>query len=180
MPLTPGTLQHSFDYIRVEKGRSVGAEQNTVKQTVYIETTIVSYLTSRPSRDLIVAAHQQVTCELRPSGQRPQRKSIGRVLQAGEPVDADSMHAGRDDAGGGVAGMWKDPIVEEVRKTRERLAREWQNAPGGMPAAQRAVFDQWTGGKVYYEQAHPKQRGETQVAEEQVNYGEAEESGDND
>ena len=28
---------------------------------VYIETTIVSYLTARPSRDLIVAAHQQIT-----------------------------------------------------------------------------------------------------------------------
>lgn len=32
-------------------------------QTVYIETTIVSYLTARPSRDLILAAHQQITRE---------------------------------------------------------------------------------------------------------------------
>jgi hypothetical protein len=31
--------------------------------TVYIETTVVSYLTSRPSRDLIVAGHQQLTRE---------------------------------------------------------------------------------------------------------------------
>ena len=30
---------------------------------VYIETTVVSYLTSRPSRDLIIAAHQQLTQE---------------------------------------------------------------------------------------------------------------------
>ena len=30
---------------------------------VYIETTIVSYLTARQSRDLIVAAHQQLTQE---------------------------------------------------------------------------------------------------------------------
>lgn len=28
---------------------------------VYIETTIISYLTARPSRDLIIAAHQQLT-----------------------------------------------------------------------------------------------------------------------
>ena len=34
-----------------------------MKQRVYIETTIVSYLTSKPSRDLIVAAHQAVTRE---------------------------------------------------------------------------------------------------------------------
>ena len=32
-----------------------------MKQRVYLETSIVSYLVSRPSRDLIVAAHQEVT-----------------------------------------------------------------------------------------------------------------------
>jgi len=30
-------------------------------QTVYVETTVVSYLAAYPSRDLIVAAHQQIT-----------------------------------------------------------------------------------------------------------------------
>src|SRR5262245_47384013 len=30
-------------------------------ERVYIETTLVSYLTARPSRDLIIAAHQQIT-----------------------------------------------------------------------------------------------------------------------
>ena len=30
-------------------------------ETVYLETTFVSYLVSRPSRDLLVAAHQQTT-----------------------------------------------------------------------------------------------------------------------
>jgi hypothetical protein len=30
---------------------------------VYIETTIISYLTAKPSRDLIIAAHQQTTSE---------------------------------------------------------------------------------------------------------------------
>ena len=34
-----------------------------MKAKVYIETTIVSYLAARPSRDLIVAAHQQLTGE---------------------------------------------------------------------------------------------------------------------
>jgi hypothetical protein len=28
---------------------------------VYIETTIISYLAARPSRDLIIASHQQIT-----------------------------------------------------------------------------------------------------------------------
>jgi len=34
-----------------------------MKQRVYLETTIVSYLVARPSRDLILAAHQEVTRE---------------------------------------------------------------------------------------------------------------------
>jgi hypothetical protein len=32
-------------------------------ETVYIETTFISYLISRPSRDLLVAGHQQATRE---------------------------------------------------------------------------------------------------------------------
>lgn len=34
-----------------------------MKQRVYIETTIVSYLMAKPSRDLIIAAHQEITRE---------------------------------------------------------------------------------------------------------------------
>ena len=34
-----------------------------MKPSVYIETSVVSYLTSRPSRDLVVAGHQQITRE---------------------------------------------------------------------------------------------------------------------
>ena len=32
-----------------------------MKPRVYLETTIISYLTARPSRDLVTAAHQQIT-----------------------------------------------------------------------------------------------------------------------
>ena len=34
-----------------------------MRSSVYIETTIISYLTSKPSRDLIIAAHQRITDE---------------------------------------------------------------------------------------------------------------------
>ncbi len=34
-----------------------------MKPKVYVETSIVGYLAARPSRDLIVAAHQQITHE---------------------------------------------------------------------------------------------------------------------
>jgi hypothetical protein len=34
-----------------------------MKPSVYIETSVVSYLTAQTSRDLVVAAHQQLTAE---------------------------------------------------------------------------------------------------------------------
>ncbi|MFQ5900284.1 MAG: DNA-binding protein, partial [Thermodesulfobacteriota bacterium] len=34
-----------------------------MKPTVYIETSIISYLTAKLSRDLIIIAHQQITSE---------------------------------------------------------------------------------------------------------------------
>jgi predicted nucleic acid-binding protein len=33
------------------------------KASVYVETTIISYLVARPSRDLVMAGHQQITHE---------------------------------------------------------------------------------------------------------------------
>ncbi len=33
------------------------------KLRVYLETTIISYLAARPGRDLVTAAHQQVTAD---------------------------------------------------------------------------------------------------------------------
>ena len=37
-----------------------------MKKRIYIETTVVSYFTARPSRDLMIAAHQGTTRELWP------------------------------------------------------------------------------------------------------------------
>ncbi len=34
-----------------------------MKPSIYVETSIIGYLTSRPSRDLVTAAHQQITAE---------------------------------------------------------------------------------------------------------------------
>jgi predicted nucleic acid-binding protein len=37
-----------------------------MKKRVYIETTVLSYFTARPSRDLLIAGHQEATRELWP------------------------------------------------------------------------------------------------------------------
>ena len=37
------------------------SDTGSTQPSVYIETSLVSYLTARPSRDLLVAAHQQRT-----------------------------------------------------------------------------------------------------------------------
>ena len=34
-----------------------------MKPSVYVETSVISYLTARPSRDFVVAAHQQLTAD---------------------------------------------------------------------------------------------------------------------
>ena len=38
----------------------------TLKKRIYLETTVVSYLAAKPSRDIIVAGHQDATRELWP------------------------------------------------------------------------------------------------------------------
>ena len=47
---------------RVPEG-SLSAATDRMNPSAYIETSVVSYLTARPSRDMVVAAYQEVTRE---------------------------------------------------------------------------------------------------------------------
>lgn len=52
--------------LAIEEGKEVRAMDDAAaagKPAVYIETTVISYLTSRPSRDVLVLAHQEMTRE---------------------------------------------------------------------------------------------------------------------
>jgi hypothetical protein len=40
--------------------------------SLYLETSVISYLTARPRRDLVVAAHQQLTRDRTPSIYTPE------------------------------------------------------------------------------------------------------------
>ena len=60
-------------------------------KTVYLETSVISYLTNRPSRDLIVAGHQAITREWWES------RRADFTLYVSEPV-LDEAGAGDPDA----------------------------------------------------------------------------------
>jgi hypothetical protein len=82
-------------------------------QTVYLETTVPSYLVARPSRDLIVAAHQQITREWWDGARRRYDLVISDAvleeISVGDPaVAADRLKA--------VAGMRVLTSNDEVRE----------------------------------------------------------------
>lgn len=62
-------------------------------ESVYIETTVISYLVSRPSRDILIAAHQQVTSEWWATRRHEFGCFISQVvideIQAGDPMAAE-------------------------------------------------------------------------------------------
>lgn len=61
-------------------------------ESVYLETTLISYLVARPSRDLLVAAHQQTTQDWWSERRREFECYISQVVldeaAAGDPEEA--------------------------------------------------------------------------------------------
>lgn len=61
------------------------------KPKIYVETTVISYLTARPSRDVVLAAHQQVTRDWWDRRDKFELTACQLVVQeasAGDPVAA--------------------------------------------------------------------------------------------
>jgi hypothetical protein len=60
-------------------------------ESVYLETTFISYLVARPSRDLLVAAHQQATQEWWENRRSEFENRVSQVVideaSAGDPVE---------------------------------------------------------------------------------------------
>jgi predicted nucleic acid-binding protein len=96
-----------------------------MKPKLYLETSIVSYLTAKPSHDLIRAAHQQITrdwWEMRSSFE----------LYISQFV-LDEAKAGDAEAAGRRLAALREALLLELTPDTGRLAREIL-AHGGMPA----------------------------------------------
>ena len=62
-----------------------------MKRKVYVETSVISYLTARPSKTIIGAAHQQITLawwELRSDYELLVSQSVWQECAAGDPEAA--------------------------------------------------------------------------------------------
>lgn len=98
--------------------------------SVYVETTVVSYLTARPHRDIVVAAHQQLTREWWDGA--PQRfelfasQLVINEASRGDPIAAQER----------LAVLAQLPVLE-TGQDAEELAKRLV-AEGAVPAS---VFD---------------------------------------
>jgi hypothetical protein len=63
-------------------------------ETVYLETTFISYLVARPSRDLLVAAHQQATHDWW-ANRRDQFRCVVSPVVVQEVSDGDPTEAAK-------------------------------------------------------------------------------------
>lgn len=62
-----------------------------MKRRIYVETSVISYLTARPSKTIVGAAHQQITLawwELRSDYELLVSQSVWQECAAGDPVAA--------------------------------------------------------------------------------------------
>jgi hypothetical protein len=91
-------------------------------ETVYIETTIVSYLAAEPSRDLVTAGRQQA----RPGtfGTWRTRKSCAGLNGKPSAVAGNCRRFARRWSLWETRRMNSNPILEEVWRIKEELARE--------------------------------------------------------
>ena len=89
----------------------------SMKQKVYIETSVVSYYTSRPSRDLIVAARQEITRERWPRVVTEFECHVSILVvqeaQGGDPQAASA----RADAIAGLPVLQADQLAEALAQS---------------------------------------------------------------
>jgi len=97
-----------------------------MKKRVYIETTVVSYFTARPSRDIMIAGHQEATRELWPELAAKYETYISAI------VYEEARKGDPDQAGMRLTAIEPFPMLDiddEARSLAERIV-----AGRGIPA----------------------------------------------
>lgn len=90
------------------------------KPTLYIETTILSYLAARPSRDIIVQAHQQITWDWWESRRKNYELYISEIVIQ-EIMEGDPEAAKRRKSF--ISNLAILDIADEVRNLARELAK---------------------------------------------------------
>lgn len=87
-----------------------------MKPTVYIETTIVSYLTARPARDVVTAGRQQVTRDWwAKAGQRYELVASQMVIDEAASGDTEAARK-RPGSGSMCSGRSSCSTLQRVRQ----------------------------------------------------------------
>ncbi|MCI0479532.1 type II toxin-antitoxin system VapC family toxin [Candidatus Uhrbacteria bacterium] len=89
-----------------------------MRRKVYVETTVVSYLAARPSRDLLVAGHQEATRELWPLLATTFETFVSALVYA-EAAQGDAEQATRRLAA--IEPFQMLDVDEEARRLAERI-----------------------------------------------------------
>jgi hypothetical protein len=95
-------------------------------ERVYIETTVVSYLAARPSRDVVIAGHQQVTHEWWDSRRSDYELCVSQLV-------LDEAGAGDPQAAQERLAFLQPMLVLETTREALELAKELLQA-GALPA----------------------------------------------
>ena len=102
------------------------------KPGVYIENSVVSYLTARPTKSLVAAARQQITYDWWHSRRQEFDLYISELVAA-EAADGDPEAAQK--RLGHLEGIPEVAITEEVRGLAEALLKEGALPPGAVADA---------------------------------------------
>lgn len=92
-----------------------------MKETIYLETSVVSYYTARPSRDLIVMAHQQITHDWWEIALEEYDIYISEIVIEEMSMGDPEAVSKRLDA---VKGFAKLELIEDVEKMMDVYMRE--------------------------------------------------------
>jgi predicted nucleic acid-binding protein len=99
-----------------------------MKESIYLETTVVSYYTSKPSRDIIVLAHQQITRDWWTTAAKRYDIYISQIV-------VEEARSGDPDAAGKRMQILKEIHHLELNPAVEKMAQVYKDKLKILPKA---------------------------------------------